>query len=129
MIYINYKGHKVPAENDGTLIEPPIYWGAEILAEIKLEFDNGNWESVPEPPPPQEPQWTAFNTAMLSNKSWQNWAIPSDLRTALISSSVNAKADSFQSSYDLAKSLVPPSAEAITEWQGLASAYHVQLVL
>ena len=86
-------------------------------------------EVIPDPPPPPpEPDWTAFNTAMLSDSNWQAWALPADLRNAMIAASINSNLVSLENAYAIAKAAVPPSAEAITGWQGLADTYNVPIV-
>ena len=86
-------------------------------------------EVIPDPPPPPpEPDWTAFNTAMLSDPDWQAWALPADLRNAMIAASINSNLTSLENAYAIAKAAVPPSAEAITRWQGLADTYNIPIV-
>ena len=86
-------------------------------------------EVIPDPPPPPpEPDWTAFNTAMLSDPDWQAWALPADLRNAMIAASINSNLVSLENAYAIAKAAVPPSAEAITGWQGLADTYNIPIV-
>ena len=86
-------------------------------------------EVIPDPPPPPpEPDWTAFNTAMLSDSNWQAWALPADLRNAMIAASINSNLTSLENAYAIAKAAVPPSAEAITGWQGLADTNNVPIV-
>ena len=86
-------------------------------------------EVIPDPPPPPpEHDWTAFNTAMLSDSNWQAWALPADLRNAMIAASINANLVSLENAYAIAKAAVPPSAEAITGWQGLADTYNIPIV-
>jgi len=86
-------------------------------------------EVIPDPPPPPpEPDWTAFNTAMLSDSNWQAWALPADLRNAMIAASINSNLTSLENAYAIAKAAVPPSAEAITGWQGLADTYNIPIV-
>ena len=85
-------------------------------------------EVIPDPlPPPPEPDWTAFNTAMLSDPDWQAWALPADLRKAMIAASINSNLTSLENAYAIAKAAVPPSAEAITGWQGLADTYNIPI--
>ena len=87
-------------------------------------------EVIPDPPPPPpEPDWTAFNTAMLSDSNWQAWALPADLRNAMIAASINSNLVSLENAYAIAKAAVPPSAEAITGWQGLAAVSYTHLTL
>jgi hypothetical protein len=86
-------------------------------------------EVIPDPPPPPpEHDWTAFNTAMLSDSNWQAWALPADLRNAMIAASINSNLTSLENAYAIAKAAVPPSAEAITGWQGLADTYNIPIV-
>jgi hypothetical protein len=86
-------------------------------------------EVIPDPPPPPpEPDWTAFNTAMLSDSNWQAWALPADLRNAMIAASINSNLTSLENAYAIAKAAVPPSAEAIAGWQSLADTYNIPIV-
>ena len=86
-------------------------------------------EVIPDPPPPPpEHDWTAFNTAMLSDSNWQAWALPADLRNAMIAASINSNLTSLENAYAIAKAAVPPSAEAITGWQTLADTYNIPIV-
>jgi hypothetical protein len=86
-------------------------------------------EVIPDPPPPPpEHDWTAFNTAMLSDSNWQAWALPADLRNAMIAASINSNLTSLENAYAIAKAAVPPSAEAITGWQRLADTYNIPIV-
>ena len=86
-------------------------------------------EVIPDPPPPPpEPDWTAFNTAMLSDSNWQAWALPADLRNAMIAASINSNLTSLENAYAIAKAAVPPSAEAIEGWQTLADTYNIPIV-
>jgi hypothetical protein len=86
-------------------------------------------EVIPDPlAPPPEHDWTAFNTAMLSDSNWQAWTLPADLRNAMIAASINFNLVSLENAYAIAKAAVPPSAEAITGWQGLADTYNIPIV-
>jgi hypothetical protein len=86
-------------------------------------------EVIPDPPPPPpEHDWTAFNTAMLSDSNWQAWALPADLRNAMIAASINSNLVSLENAYAIAKAAVPPSAEAIEGWQTLADTYNIPIV-
>ncbi|MFZ9740238.1 MAG: hypothetical protein ACO3EZ_19895, partial [Prochlorotrichaceae cyanobacterium] len=107
-----------------TLLSPPSYWTeankSAIAAQVTAENEGVAWDFVPEPPPPlPEPDWISFNTAMLSDSNWQAWALPADLRNAMIAASINSNLTSLENAYAIAKAAVPPSAEAITGWQGL----------
>ena len=60
MIHILY-GAGVPAEDDGTPINPPSYWTPKILEGIAQAFADGQWEPIPDPePPPPSPDWEKF---------------------------------------------------------------------
>ena len=97
-------------------------WAAFLESGQELEV-------IPDPPPPPpEPDWTAFNTAMLSDSNWQAWTLPADLRNAMIAASINSNLTSLENAYAIAKAAVPPSAEAITGWQALADAYNIPIV-
>ena len=89
----------------------------------------GELEVIADPvPPPPQPDWINFNTAMLSDSNWQAWALPADLRNAMIAASINSNLTSLENAYAIAKAAVPPSAEAITGWQGLADTYNIPIV-
>ena len=124
MIYVSLGGIKIPCEDNGTPIDPPSYWGESILADIAAAYARGDWEQLTVDNTPQ-PQWTAFNTAMLTDPYWQSWSIPHDLRVAIISSAIGANADAFQTAYDLGASIVPPSTEAINDWQTMADTFSI----
>ena len=79
-------------------------------------------------PSTPEPDWISFNTAMLSDPNWQAWTLPADLRSAMIAASINSNLVSLENAYAIAKAAVPPSAEAITGWQGLADTYNIPIV-
>jgi hypothetical protein len=96
-------------------------WVADVGA---LEYQQA-WTIEDLPP---VPQWTAFNTAMLSDPDWQAWALPADLRNAMIAASINANLTSLENAYAIAKASVPPSAEAIEGWQTLADTYNIPIV-
>lgn len=129
MINIFYNGNVILATDEGEVVNPLSYWDEEILGGIHTAFENGHYESVIESLAEPEPQWTPFNIVMLSNSYWQSWVVPADVRTAMISAFVNGKQDAAQSAYDVAKRLVPPSAEAIVEWQALVTQYYIPMVL
>ena len=87
-------------------------------------------EIVPDPVAPEptpEPLWTAFNTAILTDPYWQSWALPQDLRTAIISAAIGANTDAFQTAYDLGASIVPPSTDAINNWQTMADNFNIPI--
>ncbi|MEY2976079.1 MAG: hypothetical protein RLZZ435_216, partial [Cyanobacteriota bacterium] len=97
-------------------------WAAFLESGQELEV-------IPDPlPPPPEPDWTAFNTAMLSDSNWQAWALPADLRNAMIAASINSNLTSLENAYAIAKAAVPPSAEVIEGWQTLADTYNIPIV-
>ena len=121
---VNYLGTKIQIDANGTPLFIPSYWGeSELLAIAALPR-----EEVPEPELVPAPQWTAFNTAMLSDPNWQAWALPADLRNAMIAASINSNLTSLENAYAIAKAAVPPSAEAITGWQTLADTYNIPIV-
>ena len=51
MILIHFNGTSIPAQDNGTLIAPPSYWGEDILTGIANAFANGHYEAMPEPVP------------------------------------------------------------------------------
>ncbi|MGA1256352.1 MAG: hypothetical protein ACO3YZ_05225 [Candidatus Nanopelagicaceae bacterium] len=133
MIKINALGNKILATDEGLEIKEPSYRTNRDRALIQSAFNSGDYDLVPEidQPPISPPRWTEFNVAMLSNQNWQQWktGIPDDLRIALITSSVVGKDDAFQSAYDLACSLSPPSSAAIEEWRTIATQYSIPVNL
>lgn len=132
MIYIFYGESKIPAENDGTPINPPGYWTPEILEGIAQAFADGHWEPVPEPtPPPPEPDWVGFNVAMRGCSSFQTWfgfLSPLD-QQAVVATSVNANAPALQVAIAMAAASVPYSPASGEEWAGIASQYGIPLTL
>ena len=102
-----------------------------VLQQSWVAFleSGGELEVIADPvPPPPQPDWINFNTAMLSDSNWQAWALPADLRNAMIAASINSNLTSLENAYAIAKAAVPPSAEAITGWQGLADTYNIPIV-
>ena len=88
-------------------------------------------EIIPDPEPIvplPDPRWTDFNKAMLGNSYWQSWAIPPDLRMAIIAAAIVANPTPFQDAYDIGKTLVPPTVEAIASWQPLADQFDIPVV-
>jgi len=124
----------LPVEVDGApdfsgFTEPTL----SVLQQSWADFlaSGQELEVIPDPeltPSTPEHDWTAFNTAMLSDSNWQAWALPADLRNAMIAASINSNLTSLENAYAIAKAAVPPSAEAITGWQRLADTYNIPIV-
>lgn len=90
MIHILFNDCKIPANNDGTPLEIPIYWTQEIIDGIAQAFADGDWEPVPEPtPPPPEPNWEGFNLALLQDNDFQIAAAVNPLVTNALTTALN----------------------------------------
>ena len=90
-------------------------------------FNNGHYEVITAIET-FEPSWSGFSSAVFFNSHWQQWAIPADVRNAIISAAVAELKPKFENAYGIAKSLVPPSQAAIESWQTIADQYYVPLV-
>ena len=121
----NNEVRRFPAEDNGT---PQGNFSQRVLDNLAEAYARGDYEIVPVPEPVPETDWISFNTAMLSDSNWQAWALPADLRNAMIAASINSNLVSLENAYAIAKAAVPPSAEAIEEWQTLADTYNVPIV-
>ena len=128
MINIFYQGHRIPADNSGNFAVLS-YWDEETIAGITAAYQRGEYESVPDVPPPVDPDWTAFNIAMLQDNHWQSWALSPDLRTALIMAATTRDIQLFHNTWALAVSSSPPPSDAPAQWQSLADLHHVPLQL
>lgn len=133
MIHIFYNGVGIPAEDDGTPINPPSYWTPEILAGIAQSFADGHWEPIPDPaPPPPEPDWVGFNLAMIpptTKSTFEMWLdqFKEPYRVALTVASSEGNVERVQEQYNIFKEFIPPTAEQIAEWQELADTYNISL--
>ena len=132
MINIFYgNGVKIPAYDDGTPVAPMSDWTQDIYDTIRTQFESGNFEVIPDPtPPPPEPDWTAFNMAMLADTDWGSWiGLSPLLLAATTSASLAHDLSQLQTCIDAAKASLPdPGATALTRWQGYADTYHIGLV-
>jgi len=132
MIRILY-GAGIPAKDDGTPINPPSYWTPEILEGIAQAFVDGQWEPIPDPEPlPPPPDWLSFNLAMIpptTESTFEVWLgqFKEPYRAALAVASSEGNTERVQGQYEILKDLASPTAEQITEWQGIADANHVPL--
>lgn len=133
MIKIFYEGTTIPAEDNGTPINPPSYWTPEILAGIAQAFADGQWEPVPEPTPlPPEPDWVGFNLAMIppvGESDFEFWLDQFKIlyQSSLATAAASGNAVETQRIYDLLKLQYPPTTEQIAAWQALADLHHVPL--
>ena len=90
-------------------------------------------EIIPDPePPPPEPDWLSFNLAMIpptAESTFEVWLgqFKEPYRAALAVASSEGNAERVQGQYEILKDLASPTAEQITEWQGIADANHVPL--
>ena len=113
----------------GTIESPGFsVFPVSVQPSLQEAFDNGNYVYREDIAPPPEPDWTGFNIAILTNNYWANWGILADLRTSIVSAAVSRLPEQLQTAYDLAKTLTPPSAEAIVSWQSIADQYHIPIV-
>ena len=129
--------------------EPVIGLSPEYLVLEKIESDPPSptaipsWEvslealeycqvwTEPEPPPPA-PDWLSFNLAMIppsTESSFEVWLgqFKEPYRAALAVASSEGNTERVQGQYEILKDLASPTAEQITEWQGIADANHVPL--
>lgn len=125
MIKINALGTQIYATDEGAEINPPSYRTEGETASIQTAFDAGDWEPVPDPgPPPPEPDWTAFNTAMLSDADWSPWITRNPLLTsATTTASLSQDAALLQTTIETAISVLgQPDPVAAQRWQYIADA-------
>ena len=83
----------------------------------------------PEPPPPA-PDWLSFNLTMIpptTESTFEVWLgqFKEPYRVALVAASSQGDTERVQAQYELLKNQIPPTAEQIAEWQGIADASHV----
>lgn len=111
-----------PPANNSSIEGTPVF-------NAELNRWEQTWIYNPIDPPPE---WTAFNTAMLSNPAWLEWASAlttsaPDLRNYIVSVSSQHDAGKLQDTINLAKTVAAiPSPTVI---QSLADTYHIPLVL
>jgi hypothetical protein len=130
MIYILYLDSKILAEDDGTVVDPMFNWGPDIMAGIQAAFEAGEWEPVPDPVPPlPEPDWTAFNTAMLSDSDWNTWITQNPLLTsATTTASLNQDSELLQATLKTAIAVLgQPDSVADQRWQSIADANFIPI--
>ena len=98
-------------------------WVAFLEAEQELEI-------IPDPfPPPPEPDWTAFNTAMLSDADWSPWITQNSLlMAATTSASMNRNAPELQTTIETAIAVLSqPDPVAAQRWQYIADANFIPI--
>lgn len=98
-------------------------WAAFLESGQELEV-------IPDPPPPPpEPDWTAFNTAMLGDVDWNAWITQNPLLTsATTTASLNQDAALLQTTLETAISVLgAPDPVAVQRWQGLADQYNIPI--
>ena len=129
--------------------EPVIGLSPEYLVLVMIESDPPSlaafqsWEvdlaaleyrqiwTDPEPPLPN-PDWLSFNMAMIpptAESTFEVWLgqFKEPYRVALVAASSQGDTERVQGQYEILKDLASPTAEQITEWQGIADANHVPL--
>ena len=119
------------APDFSTFIEPTL----SVLQQAWQDFlDSGEeLEIIPDPPPPPpEPDWLAFNMAMIppmDESTFEAWLrqFKSPYQANLSVASGQGNAELVQLQYDLLKQISPPSAEQIVEWQGIADKCNIPL--
>lgn len=90
-------------------------------------------EVIPDPPPPTpEPDWTAFNLAMIppqGESEFEFWLDQFKIlyQSSLATAAASGNAVETQRIYDLLKLQHPPTAEQCATWQALADLHHVPL--
>lgn len=118
-----YDAPDFSAFTDPTLSVLQKAWSDFVASGEELEV-----VADPEPVAIADPDWISFNTAMLSDSNWQSWAIPADLRSAIIAASINNNLVALESAYAIAKATVPPTEQAIAGWQALADLNNIPIV-
>jgi len=101
-------------------------WEVDLDA---LEYRQ-SW-TEPDPTPPA-PDWLSFNLAMIpptTESTFEVWLgqFKEPYRAALAVASSEGNTERVQGQYEILKDLASPTAEQITEWQGIADANHVPL--
>ena len=90
-------------------------------------------EVIPDPPPaPPEPDWTAFNLAMIppsGESDFEFWLDQFKIlyQSSLATAAASGNATDTQRIYDLLKLQHPPTDEQCATWQALADLHHVPL--
>jgi hypothetical protein len=90
-------------------------------------------EIIPDPPPPiPEPDWTAFNLAMIPPQGESDFEFWLDqfkilYQSSLATAAASGNAVETQRIYDLLKLQYPPTTEQVSAWQALADLHHVPL--
>jgi len=88
-------------------------------------------EIIPDPEPPlPNPDWLSFNLTMIpptTESTFEVWLgqFKEPYRVALVAASSQGDTERVQAQYELLKNQIPPTAEQIAEWQGIADASHV----
>ena len=82
-----------------------------------------------QPPPSPEPDWTAFNTAMLSDPDWSPWITQNSLlMAATTSASMSRNAPELQTTLETAISVLgQPDPVAAQRWQSIADANSIPI--
>ena len=98
-------------------------WAAFLESGQELEV-------IPDPPsPPPEPNWTAFNTAMLGDTDWNAWITQNPLLTsATTTASLSQNSELLQATIKTAIAVLSqPDPVAAQRWQGLADQYNIPI--
>lgn len=107
------------------------YVSVPLDTYVDIDWGYSNGKIIKPNSPPLEssptPDWLGFNTALLTNVEWKSWELDSDLRVALVSATSTANLTAFISTYNLAKQINAPSAEAKSAWQQLANDHHINI--
>lgn len=103
-----------------------------VLQQAWQDFlDSGQeLKIVPDPPPPlPEPDWTAFNTAMLLDSDWTPWITQHPLlSSATTTFSVTGDAGQLQTTIKTAVAVLgAPDSVAAQRWQSIADANHIPI--
>jgi hypothetical protein len=147
MIYILYAGSRVLAEDNGTVVNPEIYWGSDIMAGIQAAFEAGEWESIPDPVIlPPEPLWDQFlanfflpgnilyNATATKVQASSPFVIEhwTNMKLGLQNSTIRSE-PWLQLSYAYLKQILANEGNAITPeieqaWVDMASLYNINLI-
>lgn len=95
-------------------------------------LEEGNTPDPAPPPAPPEPDWTAFNLAMIppvGESDFEFWLDQFKIlyQSSLATAAASGNAVETQRIYDLLKLQHPPTAEQVSAWQALADLHHIPL--
>lgn len=109
------------------------FWEDELTAQgvnplptlAEIETAAGQWTD-------DQPDWTAFNGALLSDPDWAVVAalLPTDLRYGIVSTAANGNAPGLQAAYGLALTFLDSQGQSLNQtikdsWQAIADENHI----